>query len=312
MGDSVSVVVPCYNAARYLQKAIASIRMQAWPNLEIIVVDDGSTDDIAGVLEGLHGSDLRVMRQENAGPAVARNLGIIVARGEWVAFLDADDYWLPSKLKTQFEALTREPIAAFCYSSGILKSPINGENIEAPHGFGEDLFESLLWGSQLLMGSVIVRRDCFVKAGLFDPQLRMGEDWDMWLRLAARWTGCYVQEPNVVCRISKAKNKYSSQLLEKCTLRVMNRLFSRRDWDEKAPELESHRRQLFSWHYSVLAKSHLRQKRFGGFIRLALAAIVTHPRGIYFLARRWSHGGKLPRSTHPPLKLRLAPTSYRA
>jgi glycosyltransferase involved in cell wall biosynthesis len=309
MEDSVSVIVPCYNAEHYLENALDSIRSQACPDLEIIVVDDGSTDDTAGVLRKLNGTDLQVLRQDNTGPAAARNLGISAARGKWIAFLDADDYWLPSKLNLQLESLARKPDAAFCYSSGIYIGPPNTRRIQKPHRSGEDVFWSLLWGSQLLMGSVIVRRECFAQAGSFDTQLRTGEDWDMWLRLAARWTSCYVKEPLVVCRASEQKNKYSSELLEQCTMRVINRLFSRRDWEKKLPELDGYRRELFAWHFSVLAKSHLRQKRYLPFLKLALAAMYTHPKGIYFLAHRWSRSGKFPYQTHAPSKSGLAPAS---
>jgi glycosyltransferase involved in cell wall biosynthesis len=311
MEDSVSVVVPCYNMAHYLQKAIASIRMQAWPDLEIIAVDDGSTDDTVEILRRLNGIDLRVLRQNNQGPSAARNLGISASRGKWIAFLDADDYWLPSKLKIQMETLTKEPEVAFCYGAAICLDSSNSEHVRDPDKSGEDIFWDLLWGSQLLLSSAILRRDCFDQAGSFDPQLRMGEDWDMFLRIAARWKGCYVQKPLMVYRISEQKNKYSSELLERCTLRVMNRLFSRRDWEKKAPELDLYRRQLFAWHFSVLAKSHLGQKRYLPFLKLALAAMYTHPKGIYFLARRWSRSGKLPHLTHAPSKLRLAPASHK-
>jgi glycosyltransferase involved in cell wall biosynthesis len=294
MESSISVIVPSYNSAHCLPKAIASIRMQAWHDLEIIIINDGSSDDTGEVLNCLMGNDLRVLQQANRGPAAARNLGICAARGKWIAFLDADDFWLPSKLKTQMDILASEPAATFSYGSAINLFPSGVESIQRPRKSGSEIFWDLLWGPQFGMSSVIVRRDCFDRAGLFDPELRMGEDWDMWLRLAARWTSCYAYDPLVVYRITDQKAKYSSELLEKCTLRVIDQLFLRRDWSKKLPGVDSYRRQLYAWHYSVLAKSHLRQKHFMHFMRMALASVCMHTRGIYFLAHRWSLSGEFP------------------
>jgi glycosyltransferase involved in cell wall biosynthesis len=295
MESSISVVVPSYNSAHYLPKAIAGIRMQAWPDLEIIIIDDGSSDDTTEILNRLRGNDLRILQQANKGPAAARNLGICAAHGTWVAFLDADDFWLPLKLKTQMEMLAKGPAAGFSYGPGIYLYSSGYERIQRPAKSGTDIFWDLLWGPQFGMSSVIVRRDCFNQVGLFDPALRMGEDWDMWLRLSARWSGAYMQDPLVVYRVTEQKAKYRSELLERCTLRVINQLFARRYAQEKMPEVEAYRSQLYAWHYSVLAKSHLRQKCFLHFMRLAVASVCTHPRGIYFLARRWSRSGDFPR-----------------
>jgi glycosyltransferase involved in cell wall biosynthesis len=99
MESSISVIVRTYNSTQHLSGTISSIRMQAWPDLEIIVVDDGSSDNTAEVLEHLRGNDLLILQQKNQGPSATRNLGIGSAQGKWIAFLDADDYRLPLKLK---------------------------------------------------------------------------------------------------------------------------------------------------------------------------------------------------------------------
>jgi hypothetical protein len=192
------------------------------------------------------------------------------------------------------EALDHEPSAAFCYGAGIYWKPPDFERLQKPRRFGEDIFWDLVWDPQFGMSSVMVRRDCFEQSGLFDSRLRMGEDWDMWLRIAARWTGCYVPAPLVVYRIADQEGKYSSKLFEHCTLRVIERLFARQDWDKKTPCLDLYRRLVYAWHYSVLAKSHLRQKRIPRFMKLALASVCSHSRGVYFLARRWSTSGEFP------------------
>ena len=112
-GPSISVVIPCHNAAAFLRATIASILGQTEPVLEVIVVDDGSTDDSARIAE-LFGPPVRVVRQPNQGESAARNRGIEAAAGDWVAFLDADDLWLPTKIELQSEAIRSAPADVVC------------------------------------------------------------------------------------------------------------------------------------------------------------------------------------------------------
>jgi glycosyltransferase involved in cell wall biosynthesis len=112
-GSSISVVIPCYNGARYLGEALRSVADQTHSPLEIIVIDDGSTDHSASVAES-SGLRVRVIRQENRGQAAARNRGIDEARGDWIAFLDADDLWMPSKLQSQLSVVSDADIAVCC------------------------------------------------------------------------------------------------------------------------------------------------------------------------------------------------------
>ncbi len=109
-GPLVSVIVPCYNAARFLPEALATIRAQRYEPLEILVVDDGSTDNTPDVVSGF-GSEVRYLRKPNGGPASARNLGLREARGEWIAFLDADDQWPEGKLELQAGRLRDRSVA---------------------------------------------------------------------------------------------------------------------------------------------------------------------------------------------------------
>lgn len=285
MTPSVSVVIPTYNLAALLPGAVESVRAQAWPGLEIIVVDDGSEDDTAGTLEALAGGgDLRWFRQENAGAAAARNRGIEEARGEWVAFLDADDFWLPGKLATQFDELAKNPSAAFSYTDVRLRYEGGEERDLACGTEGQPLLTQLLPGNLFGTPTVVVRRDCFREVGLFDAELRTGEDWDMWMRLAAHFEHVRVRRPLTVNRVTE-RAKFPVETWERCTLRVLGRLFScprvLRDW----PSVASKRGLIYAWHYSVLAKSYLRQRRLADFGRLAYRALVAHPEGLRYLAR---------------------------
>jgi glycosyltransferase involved in cell wall biosynthesis len=292
--DCISVIIPAYNSSQFLADAIHSVRAQEWPGLEIIVVDDGSCDDTPRVITELMGDDLTALRQVNEGPASARNRGIRCSRGDWIAFLDADDRWLPGKLESQMKALASAGVPVFSYTDAVCRSAMGVERPRLTRSTHGHLFLDLLLGPQFGTGSVIVRRDCLDAVGYFNPGLRTGEDWDMWLRLAARFPGCHV--PAVLClyRESDRQDKYPLELLEKCTMSVVEDIFSGQSIAEQWPMVVSSRRRIRSWHYSVLAKSYLKQRAFRSFFRLALASVLSHPVGSLYITKRWGRDGAFP------------------
>lgn len=197
----VSVIIPTFNRISLLLQAIDSVLRQTLPVREIIVIDDGSTDGTTAMLGRRH-PQLKVLAQHNRGPAQARNVGIREACGKWLAFLDDDDVWLDAKIERQWDAVRRHPNAAVVYCGdyavderlNILRErPVD----RACHG---DVFDRLLVRNFLFTSCVMARRDAVVSAGLFDPQFKFGEDWDLWLRLAAASEVCYVDESLVYYR----------------------------------------------------------------------------------------------------------------
>lgn len=202
----ISVVIPTYNAAAYIGRAIRSVQCQTYPVHEILVVDDGSTDETERIVSE-YSTGVTYIRQSNAGVAVARNKGIHAATGEWIAFLDADDEWLPDKLKKQVDLLRRNPELVWVYSN-FYQCGCAGPDRRIAHvckdrqSFSEDSesFDSYFsaWrnGFYMWTGTVLVRRDAIVEAGLFQPGLTKGEDSDMWYRLSYRWNRVgYLREP---------------------------------------------------------------------------------------------------------------------
>jgi glycosyltransferase involved in cell wall biosynthesis len=171
----LSVVIPAYNAAHFLGEAIASIRAQERRPDEIIVVDDGSTDQTAAVAAGL-GSDIRVLRQnENLGPAAARNHGIEAATGTVIGSLDADDLWQPDAMALLLSRLEQPPYPAI--AAGRIE--VVGEQLPArPVAQAADS----LSGFALSFGCALIRRQVFHEIGLLDPGLRFGEDTDWFMR----------------------------------------------------------------------------------------------------------------------------------
>jgi len=180
----VSVIIPAYNAAQFLREAVASVRAQGYGPIEIVIVDDGSTDNTAETIQSL-GEGICYVRQANAGPAAARNRGLAEARGEWIAFLDADDLWPMDKLRGQAARLEADPLlevvlgrVQYRHEPGVAKADLRYE--------GPD--DTLV---NVHLGSGLYRRTVFDRVGLFNPTLRFSEDHDWFLRareLAVRMT----------------------------------------------------------------------------------------------------------------------------
>lgn len=188
----VSVIIPYYNGQRFIQQCIDSVLKQSYKNFEIILIDDGSTDEVDRVLE-LFGHQIRYLKQNKKGPAAARNYGIKEAKGEYVAFLDSDDIWLPKKLKLQVEFLDKNRDFSLVYSdlalfdeNGVIDENLYfSKGIPRPSGF---IFKELVLNCLFSTVTVMIRKSIFdTSSYLFDEQLLIGEDYDLWLRLAKRY-----------------------------------------------------------------------------------------------------------------------------
>jgi glycosyltransferase involved in cell wall biosynthesis len=195
----VSIIVPSFNTAAYVAEAIESVLSQDYPNKELIVVDDGSTDGTVDVIRG-YGDQVRLLQTDRGGPAAARNAGIAVARGEYIAFNDSDDVWLPGRLSVQVADLEAHPDVGVNYvdiiwwfrdEDGEFRIP------DLPHPplaeAGKPLarfdpkhsgwiYHHLLFDSVMSTITVLLRRSLIDEIGSFDESLKRGEDYDMWLR----------------------------------------------------------------------------------------------------------------------------------
>jgi glycosyltransferase involved in cell wall biosynthesis len=194
----VSVVVPAFNASRTVKGAIASALGQVGVTIEVIVADDGSTDDTCLIAESF-GSPVRVLRLSHSGlPAVCRNAGIRAARGEYVAFLDADDEWLPGKLAVQFEVLESKPATGLVCSNA-LRLVTGPQVVESPY-FTEAQMRcgmvlcDLVRNNFVITSTAVVRNSALQVSGPFreDASVATAEDYDLWLRLAAYYEVVYL------------------------------------------------------------------------------------------------------------------------
>ena len=213
MPRTVSVVIPVYNGASCVGRALDSVLAQNFPDYELIAVNDGSTDETLQVL-GAYGERIQVVNKANGGLSSARNAGIRAARGEYVAFLDADDWWLPQKLARQVAWLRAHSDAVFCSTAARVvnaRGEMTGE-WRCP-AFAGSTLEAIFAANAFVAGSgsaVVARRDALLAAGGFDEHLRSLEDIDMWMRLAAQGRYHCIDEALTV--VEKRPDSMSRQL----------------------------------------------------------------------------------------------------
>jgi glycosyltransferase involved in cell wall biosynthesis len=184
----VSVVVPAYNVEAYIADTLESVRTQRWPNLQVIVVDDGSTDATAEAIRPfLEDTRFHYIHQPNAGVAAAQNTGIRAATGKFVALLGGDDLWLPEKIDRQVRIAVERPEAGLVFTNAVLFDDDGDvrEYYPACYRYPEaDLLEQLLVENPLCAGTVMIRTELLRKHGAFDQRLPVAEDYELWIRLA--------------------------------------------------------------------------------------------------------------------------------
>lgn len=198
----ISVIIPVHNSADYVAEAIDSVLAQTYPNYEIIVVDDGSTDSTPEIVKG-YGHEVTYVRQENGGAASARNHGIGLARGTYIAFLDADDMWLPEKLEKQIKLFQNDPELGLVFTENYLfdEDGIYCDSLEKQvRLMTGDLAQNIFMNSGVATPTVMVRKEVFEKLGTFEETLTQAEDDNMWIRITCNYRGMLIDEPLVKIR----------------------------------------------------------------------------------------------------------------
>jgi glycosyltransferase involved in cell wall biosynthesis len=198
--EGVSVVIPTYNRRECLREAVESVLNQTSPPGEVIVVDDGSEDDTASLVMGW-GVRVRYLRTARRGVSAARNAGVEMCRGQWIAFLDSDDLWLPDKLRIQMEFLGEHPEYPICQTEEMWirhGRRVNAKKYhEKPDGH---CFERLLERCLVSPSAVVLNRSLLDEVGGFDEEMPACEDYDLWLRIGCRYPFGLVRDPLVVKR----------------------------------------------------------------------------------------------------------------
>jgi len=224
-----SVVIPAYNKANLTIKTVESVLGQTYGNVEVIVVDDGSTDDTKNKLQ-LFGDRIHYIYKQNGGACSARNVGIKQATGEYIALIDCDDIFYPEKIAKSVECLEKKSDYGFVYTGAYF---INRDgDVISEHGISDYpasgwIASRLLLNDFICNSTVVIRKECFKKVGYFDEKIFMPADWDMWLRLSEKYKAAYINDKLTGYRIS---DSYTASHMETGIneyVYVLNKAFSR-------------------------------------------------------------------------------------
>ena len=220
----VSVIIPTFNRKKTLGRAIESVRNQSLSPFEILIIDDGSND---GTKEWVKESfqDIKYIYQNNQGVSSARNKGIKYAYGDWIAFLDSDDEWLPSKLYEQVKAIGSNPEIKFFHTNEIwIRNEVRVNQMKKHKKHGGYIFEKCLDICRVSPSSVLIKKEIFDDIGTFDESLRVCEDYDLWLRITSKYPVVFLDIPLIykygghsgqLSKVNDGIESYRIQSLEK-------------------------------------------------------------------------------------------------
>ena len=279
---SVSVIIPTYNHARFVAEALTSVLAQSCPAVEVIVVDDGSIDETPEVLREFEAT-ARVVRQSNRGVAAARNAGAAVASGDLLAFLDADDVWLPTKLERQAARFGIEPGIGLVHC-GVEEIDGRGRRLRTRLDGMEGWVsrEMLFFGRGVILGggsAAAIRRAAFLDVGGFDEALSTSADWDLYYRVARRYPVGFVPEVLVRYRVHSGNMHRNVHAMTSDMLAAYAKAFSEQD-----PELQRLRRLAYGRLHAMLAGSFFRAGEYRRFARHAVASVAARPRQVGYFA----------------------------
>ena len=271
----VSVIIPNYNYAHYLPQALDSVLAQTYPRFEIMVIDDGSTDDSENVLRS-YGDRIRSIKQQNQGVSAARNLGARETRGELVAFLDADDFWLPEKLERQVQRFIADDGLGLVHC-GVEEIHDNGDHLlfrlEGLEGWVAT--DMLLFNRAVILGGgsgLMVKRSAFEALGGFDTSLSTSADWEFFYRMAAHARVGFVPSALLKYRVHGSNMHANVRAMEHDMLIGYEKAFSCNRGI--LPEL---RRRCYGNLHMVLAGSFFRAGHKTDFARHALKSLWLTP-----------------------------------
>ncbi|HMU32514.1 MAG TPA: glycosyltransferase [Pyrinomonadaceae bacterium] len=271
----VSVIIPNYNYSKYVCEAVESALGQTYQNKEVIVVDDGSTDSSVELL-AKYGDKIRLIAQKNAGVCAARNNGVAASTGELIAFLDADDVWMPEKLEKQ--------VAQFLADPNVVLSHVGMEDIDANDTVlathldgmsGKVSSHMLLFEEAVILGAcsgAVVRRKPFETLGGFDKRMSTAADWDFCFRISRLGSIAFVPEPLLKYRFHGSNMHGNIRVMEHDTLIAWRNAFDTAD-----ESIRGLRPRSYGNLHKVLAGSYLRSGQYGGFVRNLVKSLWFRP-----------------------------------
>lgn len=288
----ISVIIPVYNAMTYLPETLESVFKQTFSDFEILIINDGSSDNVVEWVSQITDSRVKLISQANQGVSAARNTGINNSQGEYIAFLDADDLWKPTKLEKQVNRLEANPTVGLAYTWTAFidqfSQPVGVSLISHIEG---NVWEKIVVRDMISTGSsTMIRAECFDKVGLFDSDLSIGEDRDMWTRIASCYPFAVIKEPLTLYRRHPQNTTKNNKKIVPELSRVIEKTFQ--NTPEKLLYLKSRSygwmNILAAWlandedkdykqaiYYRQQAVQHYPQMRFTSiYIRLSIAIII--------------------------------------
>lgn len=288
----ISVVLPTYNSLNYLPDAVNSVIHQTYTDWELIIVNDGSSDNTDEWVSQQSDPRIILISQENQGKSAARNTGIERATSEYIAFLDADDYWEPTKLEKQIQCIETKPEIGLVYTWTALADEHcqpTGRVISS-HAEGQ-IWKEIVQTNIVACGSTpLIRRECFETVGGFAAGLPLAQDWDMWIRIAARYPFAAVKEPLVRYRQHGKNTSKNLEMMQKCNTLVLERAFASTSTDVSdirgrayhslnlylgwiAIRVEDHKNAFYFWKKAV--QSSPKRSLSSESLRLLISTFIT-------------------------------------
>ena len=292
----VSVITAAYNHVRFIRQSVESVQAQIYRDFEHIVVDDGSSDGTADVLKSF-GNRITYIRQENRGAHAAINEGIRRSSGDYIAIVDSDDAWLPNKLERQVEVLEKSPGAGMVYSLAYF---INSEGVVEDHewlmGTPFDdpnlVFEELLEVNRIPIVTALVKRSCIDEVGFFSETFKALSDWDMWLRISAKWPIIFIPEKLALYRVHENNAWHSllksGRVNRERLLLLQTATAAMAGTTRESKETRNRIKAAFGNRILYTTYDYCRRHEYGELIRYLLFALKQNPlylRDVVFAAR---------------------------
>ncbi len=281
MNPKVSVIIPNYNYSQYIGEAVGSALSQTYKNIEVIVVDDGSKDNSLEILENFAGR-IKIIKQQNAGVSAARNSGVENSDGEFIAFLDADDVWLPEKIEKQINCFSANKNLGLVHVA-VQDIDAHGKNLKSHFDglAGSVAEELLLLERSVILGGgsgIMIPRKLFDEIGGFDPRLSTSADWDIFYRIANRCEAAFISEVLLKYRIHGSNMHGNIQRMEREMLLGFQKAFANK-------ENESIRKTAYGNLFQVLAGSHFQAGNYADFARNTAKSLWFTPRNFTYFAK---------------------------
>jgi len=275
MAPIVSVVIPSYNAMKFLPATLSSVLQQTFTDFEILIINDGSKDNINDWFTTISDSRVKLISQENKGVASARNTGILNSQGKYIAFLDADDVWVPTKLEKQFRCLEDNSEIGLV-DTLVFFVDAEGEKLFTAGSIYKsgNVYEKILVTNLVPCGSTaMVRRLCFDRIGVFDESLKACEDWHMWVRIASQYNFQVIEEPLVHYRQHSSNVSNSVDLTLKNGTQAIESIYS-----GVPPHLQYKKKECYGkLNYNLALKSYTDNRNYKQALYFCLRVLQIYP-----------------------------------